>query len=464
MATESVINGKRISLEVGLVEGDRGMFRAGDNAILRSGMEQRPLVTVQKNFYDPDLIPWYEGQNNEPQYLMRLIGDNPTLLGLILTKCTILHGEGLTLMRYVDGELQAVPENELPDEIADFLEYNDLDRLTYELLQDHEMTGNCFAQLRFTRGSSRVSKVVAEVNRVSPECVRAVKPKDNRAPIQRYAVAPTWENYEPETLKYIDAFRKRNFFDAERRFQPNSGTQAELLYHARRHMPVYSAYSPPHWYGARYHIELQNTIPRWHITNILNQFGARVRVSVSQDYLQDMMGKTNPSTQKYYTEVEVKDKVSKMVRDYLTNPENVGKVMLTRHIWDHQGKPLHDILVDTIKLDLKDDAYAAMEDVINNKITSSVGVQAALASLITNKGMSSGSELTQAWNIEAAKARRTQKLVLDLVKFIHRYNGWPAEYSWGFPNPSLVTKDLAASGMLPAAPTPPQPTDPQPTE
>lgn len=445
-----------VSMEISLASDDskHGMFRVGDHDT--PGIYQRPLVVATKhNFYDPDLIEWYKGENNEPIYLMRLISDNPTLMGLLLTKCTILHGQGLKLMEWQDGKLMPVPEPDWPEEIRDFFDYNQLDWLSYQGFIDHEFVGNFFWQLRFSAGSSLTKKKIKRVDRFYPETVRAYKPADQRAAIQEYAVAPTWDNYEPDSLLKIKAFDRRSFFNADTmKLEPHSGNHTQLIYHGKRHLPMYPAYAPPHWYGARIHIELQNEIPRWHINNIINQFGARVKVSVSTRYIQKKLTEINPETTKHYTMDEVKGSIAAMVRDYLTNPENVGKVMMSSHEWDHQGKPLHDIIVETIKLDIKDDAYTALEETINNKITSSVGVQAALASLVTDKGMSSGSELTQAWNIEAAKARSTQKLILDVINFIHRYNGWDSKYTWAFPNPSLVTQDIAKGGMIPAPSTP----------
>lgn len=444
-----------INIEAGAIAGlmgdDAKVAKFRDGTDPGEGVFQRSITRVEKNWYDHDLFPWYKGQNNEPEYLTKLLTDNPTLMGLIFTKCIILTGQGLTLFK--DG--QPVKKEDYPEEIYEFCEFNDLDALTFSLFMDQEMLGNFFAELRFNNGSSEVAKQVREINRISPECVRAYKPKDEHGPIIRYAIASAWDldNGDPEKVD-ISAYQRREFYSADRRFAPGSSGHSAVLWHGKRSVPGFPVYAPPQWYGARWHIELQNEIPRWHIANIINQFGIRVQVSIAERYIKAMAHTINPDTKKNYTEQEIKDKVATMVRDLMTNPKNVGKSLLSAHTFDHQGRPLRDIIIETISLDIKDDAYTRLEEVINNKITSSVGVQAALASLITDKGMSSGSELTQAWNIEAAKARRTQAQVLQLINFIHRYNRWGKEYSWGFPNPSLVTKDIDKSGMLPAEPQP----------
>lgn len=423
----------------------------------KRGVFQRSVVYMDRNWTSDKILPWFDDQNNEPEYLMRLISDNPTLLGLLLTKCTILHGQGLKLFRVEDdGKTNLLPFHLWPEEIQDFYELNDLDTLTHKMFCDFEFLGNFFLHLRFDQHTSLKEKKVAYIDAAAPVTVRALKPTDNTNPISKYGIAPTWRQSDTQDattdvgkLREIAAYNRKAFFHPDDRvFMPGSGSQDELLYHGKRDIPGYPAYSIPHWYGARFHIELQNEIPRWHIANIVNQFGGRLKVSIDKNYIASRMAKINPATNVNYTEKEIKDSIAKMVRDLFTNPENVGKSLLTGHLTDHQGKVHEDIIITPIKLDIKDDAYTALEPIINNKITSSVGVQAALAAMLTDKGMSSGSEQTQAWNIEAAKATNTQKLILKPINFIHRYNGWDRRLIWGFPNPSLVTKDIDKSGMI----------------
>lgn len=430
--------------------------RSGENT--KNGVYQRSLVSMERNWTSERILDWFEGDNNEPEFLMRLISDNPTLLGLLLTKCTILHGQGLKLFRVEDdGKQTPLPFHNWPEEIQDFYELNDLDTLTHQMFCDFEFLGNFFSHFRFAQGSSMSKKKIAYIDRISPNTIRAIKPDKETDPIKRFGIAPTWRQTETQKggtqfdkLIEIEAYQRRMFFSKEMfKFLPGSGTKNQLLYHGKRDLPGYPAYAIPQWYGARKHIELQNEIPGWHIANIINQFGARMKVSIDKNYIAKMCAKINPKTSKNYTEKEVKDSIAKMVRDLFTNPKNVGKTLLSGHLTDHQGNVIEDIIITPIKLDLKDDAYTALEDTINSKITSSVGVQAALASLVTDKkGMSSGSEQTQAWNIEAAKANSTQKLILKPINFIHRYNNWDKRLVWGFPNPSLVTKDIDKSGMI----------------
>jgi hypothetical protein len=264
-----------------------------------NGVYYPSLVQVKaRNNIRVDMLPWYGNNNNEPEYLMTLIANNPTLLGLILTKCSILHGKGLTLYRVAGKEKTPLSLREYPEEIRDFVEYNQLSEWAYQAFCDFEMLGNCFPSLVFSKGSAiaNIPKRVLEINRISPECVRAYEPKDGFSQITRYAISSTWDiAADINTFVDIAAYNHRAFFQ-DYKFAPGQGSANQVLWHIKRKMPGYPHYGIPHWYGARFHIELQNEIPRWHISNIVNQFGGRLQIHIHQKYIQKLQQEINPDT------------------------------------------------------------------------------------------------------------------------------------------------------------------------
>lgn len=407
-------------------------------------------ASVASNTLIPkELIPWYDHRNNnEPEYLLQLLVENPIALGLVLTKVSILHGQGLSLYRRENGQPVKLHQEEWPEEIQEFYEYNDLNHWAYQSFQDHEMLGNYFSQFIFSKGSAvaGVKKKLLKINRVSPECVRAVDPVIGN--IKQYVTTSKWDSRQLKKYKLIEAYNHRKFYDRQtRKFLPGVANASSVLFHGKRNLPKYPHYAPPQWYGARKSIELMNEVPYWHIANIINMFGIRVVISVSQQYLNDHVGKPNPENEDQpYTEREVKDKVRAIFKDYCTNPDNVGKALIMTHEYDHEGHPLKDFIIETVQLDIKDDAYHKMLPIMNSSVTSAFGVDSALAAVITERGMSSGSEKTQAWNIENTKATFARDLVLKPIQFIHRFNGWDSKLFWGFENPNLVTKDIDKSG------------------
>jgi hypothetical protein len=332
---------------------------------------------------------------------------------------------------------------------------NEVEDRIFECFFDTESVGNSFNQFIFSKAAKSVPQQVMEWVRISPETIRAIKPENPANPIiQRYAIAPTWSDHNITSKDYrpISAFRIADFYGAGRTFVPGVTRYSDVVMHLKRKIPCFPHYGVPQWYGARKSAELQNQIPNLHIAQIGNLFGVRVRISVAKDFLDRKMSAINPDTQKNYTEEEVIDGVKDMLKEYFTNPKNVGKTLITRHVYDHQGKPLQDIIIEPISIDLKDDAYSKISASINKDTISAFGVPPALADVISAEGLSSGSMQTQAWNILQAKYFKNRETALSPLRFIHRFNRWPDDLVWGFDTQSLVTRDINNNGIMPPTP------------
>lgn len=453
MANESATNGRvrmEIDLEPVVMSGEATGRLGFDREAARRAQRQNvatSFVGIPANATDGRMIPWYASANNEPDYLVHLAKENPILIGLLTTMASIAYGRGLSLMR--DG--QPVPLDQWPDEVRDFYERTDMDAIVYDLFFSQYILGNGFAQIIFNRGSrlAEVPKRIVDLYHISPETVRAALPRDTGDPIRHYYISPTWakELGKNLTVPKVRAFNRRDFYDADGQFSREVGF-ASVLWHFKRRIPGFPHYAPPRWYGGRRTIELHNHIPTWHISNIINLFGARVVVYVSEDYLRTMMNETNPATKNPYTRNEVKKIISDKVRDHMTNPENVGRTIVLEHGFDHQGKQVKHVTIETVNLEVKDESYIGLIDKLNEAVTSGTGVDPSIAGIILQGKLSSGSEKRNAWNLEMMKAFFEQKQLLKLPTFIHRFNEWPAEYTWGFvPHPAMVTASVNPSGM-----------------
>lgn len=431
--------------------------RDGSRVVL-SEVFSNHYAAIAANVTLDDVIPWYSGDNNEPEYLMSVITNSPIAMGLLVTKASILYGQGPSLHRKVDGEWITLDREEWPEEIDDFFQINSVEDRVFETFFDWESVGNSFNHLIFSKLVKGSPQQVMSWGRISSETIRAIKPDDTTNPlIERYAVAPTWKDIGNTHEKYrpIRAFLVDEYFSKTRRFLPGETRNTDVVMHLKRNIPGYPHYGLPQWYGARKSAELQNQIPNLHIAQIGNLFGVRVRISVAQTLIDRRTATLNPTSGKMYTEQEVVDEVRDMLKEYFTNPKNVGKTLITKHVYDHQGKAMQDIIIEPIAIDLKDDAYTTISASINKDTISAFGVPPALADVISAEGLSSGSMQTQAWNILQAKYFQIREQALKPLRFIHRFNQWPSDLRWGFDIQSLVTKDVNHAGILP--PSPPQP-------
>jgi|GEM_PF-2256555 hypothetical protein len=430
---------------------DRDRGAAPINNIYSAG-----LIDIPKNSEPKEVLPWYKGANNEPEYLIKLVIDNPIAMGLIGTKVAILHGTGLGLYQEGESGMIRMKPEDWPEEIKRFYEYNSLNDWAYACFMDFEMLGNFFTSMSFSKGSklADVPRKVVRINRIDPTTVRAIKPNAKKGQaIKEYIVASLWKDFTMTTdHTRFKAFNWRDYFDhITMEFLPGEAKTSRVLAHGRRPFPGFPHYGLPRWYGARKTGELQNEIPHWHIANIINMWGIRMRVSVNQEYINTKLQKINQATGKNYTADEINKELTEKFHNYCTNPQNVGKVLLDTYYMEPGGKdPQRDFIIENIEVTIKDEAYVKISEAMNSFFTSAFDVNPSLANVITTKGMSSGSEQTQAWNIADAKANYERSKVLEVLNFIHRFNSWDSEYPgiyWGFENPKLVTKDISKTGQ-----------------
>lgn len=434
-----------------LLRADRDRGAAPVNNIYTAG-----LIEVADNESPKEIIPWYKGPNNEPEYLIKLIIDNPIAMPLLLTKVAILSGTGLGLFKEENGVMVRLKEDDMPDPIRRFYDYNSLKDWAYACLLDLVMLGNFFSTMNFSKGSEsqEIARQVVRINRLDPTTVRAILPNAKKGQaIKEYVVSSIWKDvYTLNSLTRFPAFNKRNYYNSNSlEFLPGQTKTGRVLVHGKRPVPGFPHYSPPGWYGARKTGELQNEIPHWHIANIVNMWGLRMRVSVNQEYIQSKLNQINEATGEAWKDDEIKREILDRLDNFATNPQNVGKTFIDTFYFNPGDKaPTRDFIIENIELSIKDDAYVKISESMNSYFTSAFDVNPSLANVITTKGMSSGSEQTQAWNIADAKSSYERSKVLEILDFITRFNGWDKEFPglyWGFENPKLVTKDISKTGI-----------------
>lgn len=430
---------------------DRDRGKAPVNNIYTAG-----LISVPSNGSPKEILPWYLGLNNEPEYLIKLVLDNPIAMPLLLTKVAILFGTGLGLYREENGDLARLKLTDYPEPIRKFYEYNSLNDWAYGSLMDMVWLGNFFTTMTFSKGSpaTDIPRQVVRINRLDPTTVRAIKPNEDKGmSIKEYVVSSLWKDVTTLNKKTrFRAFNRRDYYDPiSLDFLPGETKVSRVLAHGKRPVPGFPHYSPPGWYGATKTGELQNEIPYWHIANIVNMWGLRMRVSVNQEYIQGKLNQINPDTGALWTEQEIKEDILKRLDNYCTDPENVGKTFVdTFYMNPGDKEPIRDFIIENIEVTVKDEAYVKISETMNSYFTSAFDVNPSLANVITTKGMSSGSEQTQAWNIADAKASYERYKVLEILDFISRFNGWDTQFPdlyWGFENPKLVTKDISKTGV-----------------
>ncbi len=455
MASESDTNMRELDNNIIYVSSKERTLADGT----KIGKEQSVDYFVQKGIErygeKKGIAPWYKGYNNETAYLMGLIVDNPILSGVLNTKCQILWGNGPKLHLKEKDEkgkiiFTEVSFDDWPSEIQDFYLYNEIDMLTYQMFQDHQFLGNYFIEMIFSKGSSQEEQKINELVKLKPESVRAYEAKSARGNIKKYAVSDSWHYQNMKKVENIKAFNHRDFRDRNMRFRKPDNL-GKLLCHGKFKMPHFHYYTPPGWYGGRKWLEVQNQMPLFHSSNMLNMFGVRMIGYVNKTLIDRYKTLKNPSTGENFTEQEIMKLLVEVGNEHFTNPANAGKLLLTAYETDSQGKPIKEILWEPMTVDTNDEVGVKLNPIMNEAVTASTGTDASISGIIMNGKLSSGSEKAYSWNMEIQKGKILQNLVLKPLQFTHKFNQWDkllkGKYEWRFAQQQMVTGDKDKNRM-----------------
>jgi len=415
------------------------------------------MTFVRKNFCRDDIIPWFDKKNNHPERMMTLVTSTPSFLPLMLTLVKITNAGGLTLFgRDEKGKIVPLQQHNWPPQIKDFYVYNDLYMWAYNLISDMIFLANAFPLVTFSQGAKgknvTVKRRIVELGRRRPMYTRKLKKAKKEDP-QKYIHVPEWtqEGIEKEAVIYMHMTQKA-FFDENYAFVAGGNTfqHDQGLFHLKEDIPGFSDYAIPRYYGGLKSAQLQKFIIDWQTSNLRDSMVLRAHVQISDRYFAAKLQDINPETKQKYTRKEISEEVGEMVDRLFHDPEKAFKTLLSGVFFSPKGEAVPDIRIEAIKIDFKDEAFVELEKNIRSLATSAVGLLPSLAGFITEKGMSSGSEMTQSLNLQGFLGWHLRQMIVNLMECIHRYNGWDEEYTWGFPMPALVTKDIDKGGITDA--------------
>lgn len=441
----------RYDRQLDIFTGADDSYNPRDAAQFRTSNFYWQAQGIDTNHIHRQFEPWFRIGNNEVAYLTHILANNPITMGMIITKCDILRGKRLALFdkREVDSKTgkHALVELSEVAEIEDFYEYNELNQWAYDSFFHHEITGNAFSEGIFSIGSSNAPKKLVELGGITPECVRAVRDKGVRKRVKEYGVSDRWTyNLVQKHVSRIPAFHWKDFYSKNRQFDPGKAGKS-VMFHAMRHIPLFPIYAIPRWYGARHWLETQNLVPIMHKNNLANLFGLRMQIHVSRALVERMRRERKDDEGNELSDQQILEIIAKDASKWFTNPSNAGKSIATAYETDEKGNMIKDMSFEKIDVNLNDDAYSKLDNMMSQSVTSSMGTSPSLAGIITKQNLPSGSEQRYAWNIEVVKGAYLRDLILQPLRFAHKFNQWPDYLEWGFEQDVMVRADEDKSGV-----------------
>ena len=428
---------------------DADTFIVGKQAVVSFAANNTRTVqaqgTISVNGKEEGIIWWGE-KNTLPDERELLIKNNNIVPQLIKTQRNIVLGGGLMAYReeYIEGEDE--PRRirvKMPEEIQDWLDDNEIEtKYLPKALKNLIIHGNIFSELIPLRGGDWQLRIKDCKN------VRAAK-QNSKGEIPKYFLNGNWAGYvhdedKDETKPYTVRAFSKELFQAKKK----------CLAHVADELIGGPYYWSPAWEGATTWIKVANCIPEFHLNNLKNGYTLRYIIKVPQDYFINSLSEsvrksTNDPKELAKHESLARKKFLDNANEFFAGEKNAGRSWITSTFRKQFGQKTeyHGIEIETLDVDLKDDAMLKLFESSNSANTSSHGTPPALAGIATGAKMTSGSEIRNLYNFyQTAVAPFPRKLIMIPINLILKDRLKAAGIKLGFIDTKLETTDLHRNG------------------
>jgi len=398
-----------------------------------------------KNSPDQGNIQSWGIDNDTPTAREKLVADNNITPSLISTKRDITLGQGIiAYQEYFEEGERKIKEVPMPDQVNEFFENSKMDLDDYLRNAANELTFHANVYTEFIREKAD-SKKIASIQVLKCKHVRAEE-MDDAGNINNFFWCGNWNPERSSRLKYpvfkIPAYN----FDEENK-------QTKFILHTGDDLlNIDGYYYSPFWWGAKAWIELANSIPDFHQSNLKHGYNIRYHIEIPKDYFSGFSPAANTPQdmeESKKRETEAKRILLQKLNDFLAGTGNSGRAMVTEYELNRaMGKEFPGIKITPLKVDLQDKALLELFEKSNQANVSAQGIHPTLANIETQGKLSSGSEIRNAFLLYVAvKTPLPRKILLKPLNLIKKINGWPKDIYFGFKDIVLQTLDENSSAM-----------------
>lgn len=396
-----------------------------------------------------DFIAW--GDNNDlPMVREMLASENNIVPELLLAKRDLLLGGGMMLYkeRWETNEAgektRIVDELELTDEMEDFIENENVENFHLKAAAELVKQNNIFAEFIETVGGK-----VDSIRLVKSKYVRARKQDrvTGKPLIQNWLISDDWLKYRHKEIQQVANYDRKN------------KNQTKYIKRAADMMFGGPYYYSPAWWGSRLWIKLANCIPQFHLSNMSNGYLIRYHIKFPKDYFvklpngRHFESLDDKEKSKVINDTEAaKKEFMRRLNEILVGVKNAGRTIFTTYDVEKMvGKEYPGVKIETIDVDLKDEALLELFDKSNDANVSSQGILPSLSGIKTAGAMSSGSDIRNAYAYYlAVKTPQPRRLLYSFINFVGKRNGWfTGEYKgakFGSRDIIIATTDKEESG------------------
>jgi len=191
-------------------------------------------------------------------------------------------------------------------------------------------------------------------------------------------------------------------------------------------------------------------VPKYKKALMENQIFIKYHIEIPEYYWEqkygEQWGKMNTDEK-----LQAKIETTEQLVEILAGGENAGKALSTSFRIDEAGKALPGVKITPIDDKIKDGMYIPDAKAGNDEILFALGIHPTLKGNASpgsksGAGSGSGSDIREAWNLHTGIKSGHREASLEVLDFIHEYNGWSPELSYGYKDMSMTTLDKNPTG------------------
>lgn len=381
--------------------------------------------------------------NNLPQYREQIIADNNIVATLLKTQRDITFGSGLFAYKpefIADDGIYNIVEVPTPDVAQEFFDKVDIDEYLILALKEEFVHSNVFTE--FARNEAGgIDNIVCRESKYT-----RLGEQDANGIIKHAYLSGAWATGEYK--KDGETAFDRKVIEVP--MYKRTSKQKHFIMHTGDRFLNDGYYNSPTWWGSRPWIELANTIPLFHQSNMKNGYTIRYHIQIPKGYCD-----VKPETQAEEHIKVANDKAQmkkadllERLNDLLAGTAKAGRAFISEYdIEAATGKEYPSIKIEAINVDLKDKALLDLFEKSNTANISSQGIHPVLANIETQGKLSSGSEIRNAFIMWLKiKTPIPRKNILKVINFIKKENGWPADIFYGFRDVEITNLDESKEG------------------
>jgi hypothetical protein len=408
-------------------------------AVVTFSKEQRGTTPIKDEETFEDFIPWGES-NDFPQKVMEDVDKDTEIGPLLEKKAELLYAGGIVwgIPKLENGEEILVPADDKTNtEISLFFDRSNINRYLIEAGMDLVFFYNAFPEFVLSRDRSKIVQLCVQ------EASYCRWGKQNKIGfIETCYVNANWPDAkisDKETVKLpvLDPY----YAPADTLRETKSGHH--FIYPISFPTPGKSFYQLAIWNGLRESgwLEVSQAIPKLKKHILENQTRIIYHIEISDLYWPSKYKNWNEKTDA--EKKKAQDTDIKMFTDIMSGVENSGNSLITGMKTSFDlNKEFSLWKVNVVDNKIKKGEFLEEGKEASLNKMSAIGLHPALVGSMPNNGMGgAGSNIREAYNLNAILSKTKQDILLEPLKVVRDYNGWDPRIQFRIKNAFMLTLD-----------------------